>query len=77
MRVSDLINWDVRRAQFTLVVHQPTLMYFLKNKNIFIGRGEYFLNVCAYQRIEEKCIMWRLPCGESHLGQMIIVTARR
>ena len=42
MRVSDLINWDVRRAQFTLVLHQPTSMYFLKNKKYFLLEGWIF-----------------------------------
>ena len=68
MRVSDLINWDVRRAQFTLVVHQPTLMYFLKNKNIFIG-GVNISSMCVLIKGLRKSVL----CGGFHAENLILV----
>ena len=69
MRVSDLINWDVRRAQFTLVAHQPTSQHVLLEKQKYFFGGVNISSMCVLIKGLRKSVL----CGGFHAENLILV----
>ena len=69
MRVSDLINWDVRRAQFTLVAHQPTSQHVLLEKQKYFLGGVNISSMCVLIKGLRKSVL----CGGFHAENLILV----